>query len=448
MEPDDVCELALPGDLQAILELPSPSRDEVKSWSPHKMEHVATWAKSQWLYVLTRDAELNLPERLDSKAGAAAAAEALGMLLRNLGYWFDAAIEGLRDKSVLPPMSWNLNDTDAIYPVLHRLAGDQPPRAEPEDASSPYERVLAAAVLITDCYIKASIGVAMIRVIALTPMGRTGAQAEFEQLTHQTLARLHHHEHIGPSQSIRDLAGCLLHSLLHALADGYADTASSWNTSWRPGAFSQIRVDELDLLARRAEAVTKRYGDKHVERRFEQQLALLFQSFGFYVIQTRTGARTVDLVCISDDPAGAFTFLVEAKTTKAAYSFPAKDERALRDYVADIEGSLRTLPSLRFVLIVSHTATKTLDRKLNQFETSTGRPVRFLRAALLAELRESIPGPAPAAPLAQLVLNAPRIIPANFAAALADTYKLRQDAHTQLAEALMSTNRPSFLDLS
>ncbi len=155
------------------------------------------------------------------------------------------------------------------------------------------------------------------------------------------------------------------------------------------------------------------------------------------MIHTKTGTRTVDLVCISTDPSQRVTFLVEAKTSTASYSLPAKDERALRDYVTEIEQTLTTLPPLRFVLVVSNGATKTLEHKLRDLETKSGKPVRFMTATALGRLRASMPGPVPVGPFCNLLLDGPSILSEDFAGSITAIYRRQQDAHREFTEALM-----------
>lgn len=143
------------------------------------------------------------------------------------------------------------------------------------------------------------------------------------------------------------------------------------------GPFSAIRLQELSLLANRDKSVMRRYGKKNVERVFETQLALVLvmQSFGLYVVSTRTGQSTVDLVCISASPEERVTFLLEAKTTKATYALPKTDFRALQYYVNTVRRSLSTLPPLSFCLIVGSKASKTLGGKLAALEAEASVPV-------------------------------------------------------------------------
>ena len=201
---------------------------------------------------------------------------------------------------------------------------------------------------------------------------------------------------VGPSSSPSGLADHLLGKTLDFCTQVYDEEHASWKSKHRIGAFSAIRLRELDLLARRDNAMIRKYGTKQVEKIFEQQLALIAQSLGLHVVPTRSGQRTVDLICISADPAVRLSFLLEAKTTQRPYNLPRDDARALIEYVNDVRRALTTLPPLQFVLIVGPTASSTLEGKLQRLEIEVGLPVRFCTAADIAQLRELITGPLPA----------------------------------------------------
>jgi hypothetical protein len=386
-------------------------------------------ARTQWLDLLT--SELSLPESFALDGEQIGKAQLFSILVRNIGVWFnelnDARRQHTDDRAF--PVTFTLDDCDRLLQCS----------APPDDLG--YRHQILHARFALDAYIKAVIGAALIPGLVLTPLHGMGVHTVLEDVTHAALVRLHDFQSQAPDPTLAALCGRLLHSVLHALADVYSESATGWDKSWRPGPFSDLRLQELSLLASRDEAMLRRYGTKLVEKRFEQQLALLFQSLGFIVIQTRTGARTVDLVCVSNDPLQRVTFLVEAKTSKAPYSLPAKDERALRDYVAEIDETLTTLPRLRFVLLVSHGATKTLEGKLRDFETKSATSIRFVTASALGQLRSHIPGPAPVGPFAKLVLESPHILPDDFVAALSETYRRHHDAHRDFAQALMSAGR-------
>jgi hypothetical protein len=87
-----------------------------------------------------------------------------------------------------------------------------------------------------------------------------------------------------------------------------------------------VAVEELSQLARRSDVIIQRYGKSEIETRFEAQLALLMQSFGFLVVRTERAQRRIDLVCIAPgSPGESYTFLLEAKTTAANYALPTKE---------------------------------------------------------------------------------------------------------------------------
>ncbi|MGW4350150.1 hypothetical protein ACWEL8_34405 [Streptomyces sp. NPDC004690] len=183
-----------------------------------------------------------------------------------------------------------------------------------------------------------------------------------------------------------------------------------WSEEHTRGAFSSLKLPELHLLATRDESMKSRYGARRVEKMFEQQLALVVQSLGFYVVSTRTGEATVDLVCISSDPASPYTFLLEAKSSTHPYTLPTDDRRALSDYIDDVRANLTTAPPLAFVLIVGGSATEGISAKLNELELDSGVPIRFTSAQNLASFREDLLGPTPAALLKKCILRAKGVV--------------------------------------
>jgi hypothetical protein len=202
----------------------------------------------------------------------------------------------------------------------------------------------------------------------------------------------------------------MLSYTLHLQETIYRWPMRPWSETHESGAFSSLRLPELHLLATRADVVKARYGDRKVEKVFEQQLALLIQSLGFYVVSTRTGEATVDLVCISADPASPFTFLLEAKSSGRPYTLPSDDRRALLQYIEDVKSNLTTSPPLSFVLIVGGTPQNTLKEKITDLELAANVPIRFCTAQELANLRETLIGPNPAGIIKRAVLRADKII--------------------------------------
>jgi hypothetical protein len=260
----------------------------------------------------------------------------------------------------------------------------------------------------------------------------------FETVAHEHVAKMHTIQPVAAGE-LRTMFFRLTNTCLGYMAQVYKQCwYSSHDSEYRPGVFSTLRLHELSLLARRDPAVVKEYGVKRVEKVFEQRLALLTQSLGFYVVSTRNAERTVDLVCISSDPREPLTAMIEAKSTTKAYSLPTKDERALLEYIDDIKRSLTTLPPLRFVLIVGHKAAKTLSPKLKRLEGIAGVPIRFCSAEVLMALREAIPGPIPMSFITREIVAANHILDDSFAKAAADDYFRVQDAHSALVKTLLA----------
>jgi hypothetical protein len=205
--------------------------------------------------------------------------------------------------------------------------------------------------------------------------------------------------------------------------------------SYRIGPFSSIRLTELAPLANRDARMSKKYGSKRIEKVFEQQLALIVQSFGLYVVSTRTGQRTVDLICISADPTARFTFLLEAKTSGRPYALPRDDARALLEYIREVRAGLTTLPPLHFVLMIGPSPSATLEKKLQGLEAEAGLPIRYCSAHELAQLREVVAGPLPLNDFTDYLLLASRVVPAGFA----QTMRSRVDELRSSHEALVRT---------
>lgn len=249
-----------------------------------------------------------------------------------------------------------------------------------------------------------------------------------EYVPHASIGAMHELYIKAPEVSHQILALKLLESCIQHLARIYRDKWELAKEGHRAGIFSQIRLSELSLLAKRDAGLAEKYGIKHIEKLFERQLSLIFQSFGFYVISTRTGKRTVDLVCFSDRPEAKMTFMVEAKTTSRPYSLPTGDERALVDYISDVRSSLGLLPDLKFALILGYQPATTLERKLVNLEARVNIPVRFAVAQDIADLRESMPGPVPPDTFAKTILTNPHVIPSGFSQTIVQRYFQKQES--------------------
>jgi hypothetical protein len=273
------------------------------------------------------------------------------------------------------------------------------------------------------------------------PAGLVGGFGKFEAIAHDVVCGLHNDERLLPEGDLKIMANRLLHSLLHYLGEVYDDAKRPWNKEHHVGPFSQIQLQELSLLARRDAAVEKKYGQKQIERVFEQQLALIVQSLGLLVVPARTGERSVDLICISSD-ASRVTFLLEAKTSAKPYTLPVKDERALLEYIEQVQTALTSLPRLDFVLIVSGEPSKTLSKKLRSLEGKSHVPIRFCRAQDLAELREMSVGPLPIEAFRDDLIGGPHVPPRGFVGPLVKKYEQLQLGHTSFVREMFDVYKP------
>jgi len=197
--------------------------------------------------------------------------------------------------------------------------------------------------------------------------------------------------------------------------------------------------EELHDLARRTEKAISIYGEAEVEVRFERQLSLLMQSFGFFVISAKRGQRRVDLICIAPvAPGEAFTFLLEAKSTAANYSLPTRDARAIEEYVSSVRSVLKTLPPLRLILIVSGDHTKTIQKKITELEANCGIPVRFCDVSVLQALRRQLPGPLDLSQFLKTCINANKVLSWQDAAHLIQSDNAVRNAHAEFVEKLFA----------
>jgi hypothetical protein len=233
----------------------------------------------------------------------------------------------------------------------------------------------------------------------------------------------------------------LLEHVLDILARAYTERDKSAAPPAHVGPFSAIRTADLPLLAARDSRLTRRYKGQPIERVFEQQLALIAQSCGFYVVSTRIAERTVDLICISADPSAAYTCLIEAKSTTRNYSLPTDHSRALEEYVHDVVKTLTTVPPLRFVLVVGPTPARTLPTKLQELEVRIGIPVRYIEATHLARLRELLPGPVPLGPFAEAILHSTPVVASSVMDGIALKFRQLQTAHSEFVQAMMKPSK-------
>ncbi|WP_156769341.1 hypothetical protein [Nocardia sp. 852002-20019_SCH5090214] len=198
--------------------------------------------------------------------------------------------------------------------------------------------------------------------------------------------------------------------------------------------------NELGDLARRASHMIERYGEKDIEDRFEKQLAVLFQSFGFVVAETVRGQRRVDLICIAPADGGeSYTILVEAKTTTAPYSLPTKDSRALLEYVETCRSRLNTLAALKFVLIVGQKPAQTVEHKIRSLESEAGITIRYCDANLLSLLRSSFNGPLNPGRFRKAIMESKSpILSRDTIRSIADDYNSSTETHRDFIRRMLS----------
>lgn len=203
------------------------------------------------------------------------------------------------------------------------------------------------------------------------------------------------------------------------------------------GARRSLRIGELESVAARSSAAKRRHGEHRLSDVLENQLTLLFQSFGFLVVQARRGERLIDLVCISGDPRAPATVLVEAKSSARPYGLPTRDERAIKEYVSEVRRSLTTLPELALVVVVGATPARALEARLRRLERDTGVPVRFVSASLLVSLSENVLGLTPAMLIPELRSAEGPIVGDSIVVSVVKRLGEQREAHETLVRSLL-----------
>jgi hypothetical protein len=436
-ELDELRRLRVPNDAAALSLLSPPEESAVADAAPGELIGLAELYLRQAVALLggevtiAQDAvEIPCPhcgERVKFEEG-----ELWDRTLLSLTCYYDFAMRSVIDAGEMT--------TKGVEPTLgiqipERLLG----RVEDEVKGHSFEQKRTQATLFFVEYHLCLICTYLMDTLRGTP-GCDAPLSVLAGMVHEQLCSLHNRERQFASNTLKLMAHRLLHENLHRLESIYKAERDSVNTEHRYGPFSAIRLQELSLLARRDKAVIKKYGTKNVERVFEQQLALIAQSLGFYVVPARSGECGVDLICVSSDQ--RWTFLLEAKTTAKRYSLPAKDRRALVEYVTMVQTALTTLPRLEFVLIVSWEASKTLGGKLIALEAETGVPARFCCAQDLAELREMSLGPIPTDVFRSEVLEKPKVLPKGFVGEVVRKSQQGQAAHVHFVREMLEVHRP------
>ncbi len=178
-----------------------------------------------------------------------------------------------------------------------------------------------------------------------------------------------------------------------AMADCLSSTARHYarvgeereRTRLQATANSVLQAHELPLLASRASHMLEKYGSKEVELRFERQLSLALQTYGFRTVPAPKGTRRGDIICLTDRTSPV-AVLVEAKTSARPYRLPVKDERALIEYAQRLKASSWFNYPLRLICIVGPNPDKNLAERLNRLEAVTQVATRYCSATALVGL--------------------------------------------------------------
>jgi hypothetical protein len=279
-----------------------------------------------------------------------------------------------------------------------------------------------------------------LKLIRSMPMYMDGFYA-LDRGVHWTLEYLTHNALMAKPGYSKQFSDTLYMSIMKYLTRTYSDPPV-WGKETGPGPFSLINTKELVKIAKREESVKRLYGESKLADIFERQLSLIAQSLGLYVIKGRKGRSSIDLFCISNNLTKNFTFLLEAKTSKNKYNLPAKDGRALVEYVAEAREILRNLPELSFILIVGPTPAKTIEKKICEVESKILLPVRYCEVEHIAKLRERIPGSLPSKPFKEIVLSAPHIIDKDCIDAIISSYYKEQESYTIFINSLYDSYTP------
>jgi hypothetical protein len=353
-------------------------------------------------------------------------------LFLTIGAYYDFAVGRLLCEAAPGrPVAIPYPSLRVICPVMAQATSDDAPA------------FFISAALLGGHYITCLIASDMVPVLTHTaiPRGRVrigDPVARLEAVAHDTFAYLLADTRKSPTPEQRALAARMTSTLAKYLAHCYRGMADIRPHACEYGSFSDLRPAELPLLAEREPTAVRRYGAKRVERALEQQLAMIFQSLGFYVVPARRGERTVDLVCISGDQANRFTFLLDAKSSRRPYTLPVSDERALAEYIRELPKAIPSISPPRFVIVVGGTPGRTLGRRLSRLQSATGVPVRFLAAREIARLRELAPSLLPMSIFCDHVLEGPTVLPDGFGRMLAEKYGAAQAAHSAFAKTMLS----------
>lgn len=428
-----VSRLSLAKDLAQIASLPRPESCSLTRVRPDQLVRAACRLCDNWTMLFEQYGSIVVSEVQAKCPGCGRVSTLAGSDLWNrallcVGGHLDFVMRRLMKDA--PDNAANMSEAAAAMLRAHdAIQGAPVPQSGEQSAT--YWSARALSAIYTVGLIAATALHGFVRVRVPHDLVR-----DVERSAHSGLANMAESAEVSPRVEQRLLATRMVRTIGQFLT-AYYELHPRGNSQHLYGPFSSVRLPELSLLARRAPEVAKVYGEKRVERVFEQQIALVTQSLGFYVVPTREGERSVDLLCISADQGSRFVFLLETKSSRRPYALPARDERALVDYVGDVRRGLPTLGPLHFVLIVGPEPARTLGRRLTSLQSRLGIPVRYCPAREMAHLRELTPSLMPMSVFLHNILESPVVLPADFGKSLAAVYAQIQAAHQDLVRSML-----------
>lgn len=408
MELQQLASLSAETDISEFYKLPPPDVKLIEQADKEILHHLVQTFSGQWVSVVMRKLELSnekLPV-VGDKSETESDETVKDRTLLNLGLYYDFAVRRLltlnRQTSDLRAIAGIHDNTFFV------LAGHK----HPEDATIE-ERWAFDFTFSYFMGLRTSSLLAEIRKIDKLPEEPFQTIEYMPQRAIKAMVELMAQ---APSRSNYLLAFQLLKTSVQYLDEIYLEKWNKAKTAHKTGIFSRMRLNELSLIAKRDFSMAEKYGVHHLEKLFESQISLIFQSFGYYVTSAQIGERIVDLICISATFDAKKSFWIDAKSSSDPYSLPTKDERAIIDYVNNFrsQSSFSIVPPLEFILIIGGEPSRTLSQKLQNLETRIKIPIRFCTASDIAQLREKILGPIPFLVLEKYVVKAPSIMPENW----------------------------------
>lgn len=170
------------------------------------------------------------------------------------------------------------------------------------------------------------------------------------------------------------------------------------------------------------------------ERAFERQLAILFTTFGFAVVESKPGRRWVDFLCVASASTPA-TIAIEAKSAShPEYVFRADAQRALVEHVDNVRRTLHGLPPLRLVVIVAPALSTGAAERIGRVADQIGIPCCGFPLDLLCELRQRHLGHLPFDIFERIITSGPYVVDPKTLEELLATFTAQTDELRNLIE--------------